>query len=71
MLAKDALEAVLVAQAADDEPGATDDRVAVAGLQVVVDGDVVASLNEGLDTRRANVACSTDDKNPHAGNLEH
>jgi hypothetical protein len=32
MLAKDALEAVLVAQAADDEPGATDDRVAMAGL---------------------------------------
>ena len=66
VLAQDTLDPVLVAQAADDEPHAANDRVAVPGLQVVVDGDVVAGVEEGLDARRAHVAGTTDDQDAHA-----
>ena len=69
VLAKDALDPVLVAQAAHHQARAADDRVAVAGLQVVVDGDVMAGVDEGLDARRAHVSGATDNQDPHAANL--
>jgi hypothetical protein len=69
MLAEDALDAVLVAQAADDEPDPADDRIAMSGLQVVVDGDVMAGVEEGLDACRAHIAGTTNDQDPHAADL--
>jgi hypothetical protein len=68
VLAEDALEPVLVREAADDEPRSADHRVAVPGLQVVVDRDVMAGVDERLHARRAHVAGTADDENAHALN---